>query len=153
MLEYLLIAFIVAVALVPLSHFRPSRRQRAVSQMREAAAIDGLFVEFRQLPGPEGRVSAPEGELIYYGLRLPAATTSGLSPGYWLRERDGWRAGQRPEITPGPPQELPEAVLAASVDGGSCGIYWVESAHQDDVACIGRALRQWCQQLAAQPTR
>ncbi len=50
-MTYLLIIFVIAVALAPLSHFVPSKRQRQIARMREYAAVHGLFVEFRGVPG------------------------------------------------------------------------------------------------------
>ncbi len=47
MLTYFIIIFVVALALAPLSHFLPSKRQRKVAGMREYAAVHGMFVEFR----------------------------------------------------------------------------------------------------------
>jgi hypothetical protein len=52
-LTYLLIILVIAIALAPLSHFVPSKRQREVARMREYAAVNGLFVEFRGVPGAD----------------------------------------------------------------------------------------------------
>ena len=54
MLTFLLIVFVIALALAPLGHFVPSKRQRAIARMREYAAVHGLFVEFRDLPVQAG---------------------------------------------------------------------------------------------------
>jgi len=56
---YLLIIFVIALALAPLSHFVPSKRQRKVVCLREYAAVHGLFVEFRTLPGVKVAASHP----------------------------------------------------------------------------------------------
>lgn len=147
MLSYLLIIFIVFLALAPLTHFLPSKRQRQLARMREAAALDGLYVEFRQLPGPAQRLPERPGDMIYYGLRLPAAAADGLQTGHWVRDADDWRAGQRPYRTPEILQDLPLDVLAAGVDSGSCGVYWKESSNEEDVAAISEVLHRWRQQL------
>ena len=79
-MKYLLILFIIALALAPLTHFLPSKRQRKVAGLREYAAVHGLFVEFRKLPGSEReavRARTPIGAIR----RKPAACrSSSLSP-------------------------------------------------------------------------
>ena len=50
-----LILFVIALALAPLWHFLPSKGQRKAARMREHAAVQGLFVEFRELPGAAKR--------------------------------------------------------------------------------------------------
>ena len=75
-MKYLLIVFIIFLALAPLSHFVPSKRQRKIARLREYAAVHGLFVEFRHLPGSsrEGSPARASGQqIIYYGKRLPPA--------------------------------------------------------------------------------
>ena len=62
MLTYFLIIFVIAVALAPLGHFLPSKRQRKVARMREYAAVHGMFVEFRALPDVGG---TPLSELLF----------------------------------------------------------------------------------------
>ena len=39
-MTYLLIIFVIALALAPLSHFVPSKRQREIARLREYAAVD-----------------------------------------------------------------------------------------------------------------
>ena len=42
-MTYFLIALLVALAIAPLLHFLPSKRQRKQAQLRERAALSGLF--------------------------------------------------------------------------------------------------------------
>ena len=82
-LKYLLIVFVIALALAPLSHFVPSKRQRHIARLREYAAVHGLFVEFRSLPGT-ARERA-DGHTIYYaGLPCQGGQPPGLAA-RWLR--------------------------------------------------------------------
>lgn len=149
---WLLILFVVAIALVPLLHFAPSKRQRAIAGMRERAAIDGLFVEFRQAPGGQGR-PLPNGvqsqDLIYYGKRLPAAKKRARLNHSWRRDNEGWLAVGGyvpvPELFAG----LPDSAVAASVDPDSCGIYWNESGGVEAVSEIASLLDRWAEQLGA----
>lgn len=151
-MSYLIIAVVVLLALAPLSHFVPSRRQRREASLREAAAVAGLFVEFRDLPlsggaresGPSRR---PRANAIYYGLRLRPSRGRERRRGSWLREGDDWRPAGDRQVPPEPLRELPGTVLAASVDEGSCGVYWREDGDLETVAGIHRALAAWADQL------
>ena len=127
MLTYLFIAFVIMVALAPLTHFMPSKRQRAVASMREYAAVHGLFVELRRPPTGPGVPAPPDGEVIYYGKRLPLSLKQEPTPCQWVREEGQWRAVDRRTAVPEAVQSLPGEAFAASLDGGSCGAYWVES--------------------------
>lgn len=146
-MTYLLIIFVIALALAPLSHFVPSKRQREVARMREYAAVHGLFVEFRGLPGAAvGRLRERDpdgGETIYYGKRLPPAKRKGEKQRAWLREGDAWVGLERRSEVPPQLLELPPEVLAASVEEGSCGVYWRESGGVEAVARITQVLGTW----------
>ncbi len=154
-MEYLIIILVIAIALAPLSHFVPSKRQRAVAGMRETAAIKGLFVEFRQLPARSGAPGtgtdrANDG-VIYYGKRLPPPRGSGPRRGSWLQGQDGWCSVKGGDKAPEILQRLPPQVLAASVDEGSCGIYWRESGGTEELAIIIDTIGLWADSL--QPVR
>lgn len=148
-MTYLLIIFVVAVALAPLSHFVPSRRQREIARLREYAAVHGLFVEFRGLPGAiaGGTRQAAGGQTIYYGQRLPASRKKSADAQAWLREGESWRALERGTDIPLVLGELPPQVLAASADEHSCGAYWRESGGVEVVEQIRQALEAWSGQL------
>ena len=93
-MNYLLIAFIILVALAPLTHFLPSKRQRRQAAMREAAALGGLFVEFRSLPGAAGgRAPQAQQDVIYYGRRLAPSKGRGSRRGAWLQRDGEWLPG------------------------------------------------------------
>jgi len=147
-LTYIIIALIVALALAPLTHFLPSKQQRRQARMREAAAVRGLFVEFRQLPGNDGAVQrVPRSGTIYYGLRLKPSRGKTRRRGAWLRQDGEWRALGERLPAPAALQALPPEVLAAGVDEASCGVYWQESGDEDNVVQIQRALADWAQLL------
>ena len=151
-MKYLLILFIIAVALAPLSHFMPSKRQRQQARMRETAAVNGLFVEFRTLPGStSGRqpAAADSGRVIYYGKRLPSSLRERPRRAAWIRDETGWRGLEAGRRTPAILQALPVSVPAASVDEGSCGVYWQEDGGEEEVKEIVRALEAWVAILEA----
>jgi hypothetical protein len=153
-LKYLLIIFVIAIALAPLSHFAPSKRQRQIARLREYAAVHGLFTEFRSLPGSAaGRARSRDQaghETIYYGKRLPPSKhRRGQQGCAWLREQGDWVSLGPRVPAPALLRELPAEILAASVDEGSCGVYWRESGGVELVAQITRILTLWSEELRA----
>lgn len=147
---YLLIALVIGLAIAPLLHFLPSKRQRALAGLREAAAVGGLFVEFRDMPdsgSAERRPPAVERQLIYYGLRLPPSRGKESRSGAWVRAEEGWRAARGRAAVPPVLLEMPAEILAASVDEGSCGVYWRESGDVDTVHTIRRLLGLWAEHV------
>ncbi|MBA6412100.1 hypothetical protein H2508_03140 [Parahaliea sp. F7430] len=147
-MTYLLIAVIVGLALAPLSHFLPSRQQRKQANLRETAALQGMFVEFRNLPQLAKTQAKPDSRVIYYGFRLKASRSKAPRKGAWQRDEQGqWRPlGQRLAV-PEALMQMPAEVLAASVDEGSCGIYWREAGEQSTVIQIREKLGAWAEQL------
>jgi hypothetical protein len=143
MLTYLLIILVIALALAPLGHFLPSKRQRELARMREYAAVHGLFVEFRNAPTLGGARRVRPREVIYYGKRLPAALATPIESATWVRREDGWRCVGSRQPVPAPVAELSTEVLAASIDPSSCGVYWTESDGEAGVEQIRLALERW----------
>lgn len=143
-MSYLIVLLVVALAAAPLLHFAPSKRQRRVARLREHAALSGLFVEFRNLPeGVTAATSGSKGNVIYYGYRLPPPKRNEQRAGVWAPFADGWRAvGQR---RPVPPMlgQLPADVQAASLDNGSCGVYWQERGEEQEIDVIAGTLKAW----------
>ena len=150
-MKYLLILFVIALALAPLSHFIPSKRQRRIANLREYAAVHGLFVEFRTLPGAdknrERSVIAPRGDIIYYGKRLRPRRTDAVQSASWIYSAQGWRSLGRRTSPPDQLLQLPDNILAASVQESSCGIYWQESGEQAQVEQIRQVLESWAEAL------
>jgi hypothetical protein len=146
MLTSLLILFVVALAIAPLLHFLPSKRQREIASIREYAAVHGLFVEFRHAPSEEP-VTGPIKNLIYYGKRLPTSRVNALDSCAWIRTQSGWRSVGRRLPVPVPVQELPVEIVAASVDQFSCGVYWTEAEGERGVEQIRQMLERWCELL------
>ncbi len=144
-MKYLLIVFVIFLALAPLSNFIPTRRQRLVARLREYAAVHGLFVEFRNPPGQGDAASRPTGSggLIYYGKRIPPGRGAPVGRGAWVRDVDGWRARERPGPVPSPLAKLPETVGLATLDEGSCGVFWAEEGGEEVVEQIRQVLAEW----------
>lgn len=147
MWTYIFIAVVVALAVAPLLHFLPTRTQRRQAAFRETAALGGLFVEFRDLPGYAPRLermSRSERQVLYYGVRLPAARRGARARQSWWRVDDTWRAGpERLRELPPALRGLPSQVLAASVDNSTCGVYWRESGDAADVQKIIHCVTAW----------
>lgn len=148
---YGLIALLILLAMAPLWHFMPSRRQRLQAGLREAAALEGLFVEFRDLPLPAARLQrmpASERQVLYYGRRLRRSRGGHRSPAAWWRDKEQW--AQRPvarDPTPAVAMDMPSAVLALGLSEDSCGCYWREEGDRDTVQSIARLLHAWAGSL------
>ncbi len=147
MLTYVLIVFILLLALAPLLHFRPNKRQRSLARMREYAAVNGLRVEYRTFPADERNRRPPEGDVIFYGLRLSPDDRRATLRAVWVKDSGGWRSLGRRVPVPPALHTLPEACLAATVDEAGCGVYWVESGGVQQVATIREALLAWAETL------
>ena len=146
MLTYLFILFVIALAIAPLTHFLPSKRQRNVAGLREYAAVHGMFVEFRHAPGRVA-VSGPVGDVIYYGKRLPSSRANTIESGSWTRDQQGWRSVGPRRPVPAPLADLSAEIIAASVDQFSCGIYWRETEGEEGVEHIRQILERWIELL------
>ena len=147
---YALIIFVVALAIAPLLHFAPSRRQRAQARLRETAAIAGLFVEFRDLPLPPAqlqRMPASERQVIYYGRRLRASRGAPRARTAWWRAGDEWRRERGVPEVPEWADELPATVLALGLSESSCGCYWREEGDEETVREIAARLAAWGSEL------
>ncbi len=149
-LEILLILFVIAVALAPLTHFLPSKRQRQVAKLREYAAVHGLFVEFRNLPGSDISITGSAQraqQMIYYGKRLPPSRREPRSRLAWLPGERGWKGQGHRQPAPACSEKFPAHILASSQEEGSCGVYWLEPGTEQDVQCIVDALEAWAEEL------
>ncbi len=145
-MTYLLIALLIGLAIAPLMHFMPSKRQREQAQLRERAAVSGLFVEFRDLPGKAealARMPAADRQVIYYGRRLAPSRGKERRAGSWVRTGNDWQpVGSRLPV-PASLSDMGPEILGASVDEGSCGVYWREQGDTDTVERIVAALEAW----------
>ena len=145
-MSWLIILLVVALALAPLLHFMPSKRQRRVASLRQHAALQGMFVEFRQLPEGSAERLGPDvsgGNTIYYGRRLAPPRRGESRSGTWLCLDGRWQALHRHLPVPGSLGDLADIACAASVDTGSCGIYWNEAGDEGDIDRIRDALMTW----------
>ena len=88
-MSYFWIAVVVLAAVSPLISMMPTRRQRKVARLRESAALSGLYVELKPLPGV-----LEEGQTIaFYGCRRGKQDRSAL-PALYLHVNDAWRASR-----------------------------------------------------------
>ena len=148
-MNYLLIAFALLMALAPLTHFLPSKRQRLQVKLREAAAVSGLFVEFRDLPGSSRKQPPLRPEVIYYGLRLRASKGRPRRRSAWLQQDGEWRSVGPGQAEPLPTilRQCPVAILAASMHEDSCGLYWQETGDSASVEEMAAVLKDWSAQI------
>lgn len=143
---------VIFLAIAPLMHFRPSKRQREQASLRETAALAGLFVEFRDLPLAAERLArlpASERQLLYYGLRLPPSRDEPRRRQAWHRESFGWQSQNGRQEPPAIAAALPPVVPAFGVSENSCGVYWQEQGDEHLVREIAGLLQDWKAQIAA----
>lgn len=139
-MSYLLIVLIVMVALSPLIKAMPTRRQRRIADLRQAAAICGLFVQYRQSP-LEPADAPPR---VFYGRhrrREDCRVGGGVSyrrldPG-WMPVKGEWPL-TRIELL----NTLPAGVSLASEDLQEAGVFWDEQGQQQDVERIDQVLKE-----------
>jgi hypothetical protein len=134
-MSYLLILVVVLVAVSPLLTMMPSRRQRQLANLRQAAASAGLYVQFqRDLPG--------EREAVLYGCRRQRGDRP-TALGTYVREGSGWRAkdGLWPEDRLALLADLPGGVSEIREEMGGVIALWDEHGEAEEVQAIARVLR------------
>ena len=143
---FIIIAVIVLLALAPLWHFRPTRGQRRQARLRETAAMNGLFVEFRDLPLPPARrerLPAAERQVLYYGCRLRPRRGDPVARVVWWREGEDWSSMPPRSALPLQASRMPAAVLAMDTSAASCGAYWRVEGDEQTVEQLAALLRDW----------
>jgi hypothetical protein len=150
-LTWLIIIGIMVMALAPLWHFMPSKRQRHQATLRETAALNGLFVEFRDLPLPAARLArmpAAERQVLYYGCRLRPSRAAPSERHTWFRDADSWVALKGRLPVPDLASKLPDSVLALESGRASCGVYWRENGGEAEVLSLAETLCSWRDELS-----
>jgi hypothetical protein len=139
-MSYFLIILIVMVALSPLVKAMPTRRQRRIADLRQAAAISGLFVQYRQSP-LEPADAPPR---LFYGRhrrREDARIGGGVS---YRHDAAGWMSvkGEWPPVKMNLLERLPTGVSLASEDLLEAGVFWDEQGQTEDVESIHWVLNE-----------
>ena len=145
-MSYAIVIIVVLVALAPLWQFMPTKGQRRVAKLRETAALEGLFVEFRDLPLAAeklARLPASERQVLYYGIRLKPSRGEPRARRAWVYEKGEWRSEPLGSPEPEALSQLPDVVLAASISEASCGVFWREEGDEDRVRDIAVSLKEW----------
>lgn len=149
-MKYLIVIAVIGLAIAPLLHFLPSKRQRALAGLREQAAVAGLFVEFRDLPGADReyrRQPANVRQVIYYGIRLPPSRDDGPRSGSWRQRDQSWQPLDSAGSPPSALTQMPAEILAGSIDESSCGVYWREEGNTATVDEVIRLLDVWREEI------
>jgi hypothetical protein len=137
-LTWVLIIFVVMVALSPLLSMRPSRRQRQLAAFREQAALAGLVVQLQQLPQ-----SPDSGLQPFYSRRRPREDNQPRSSVVYRRTAQGWLSAQG-KIAPEEAELLaamPAGVSHVSSTKACVGVFWDETGSVADLEQIDRLLR------------
>lgn len=176
-MTWLIIAAVLLAAFGPVLWLLPSRRDRRLAAMRQAARQAGLVVELVRIPktnpSAEDRVSAggvirdPVRECAAYALPLPRSLkfvpslrllwAEGSDDGPW----PGWSYNPRPDmrnprLAPTLARiepllgTLPEDVAGLEITPRRVVVFWLESADSDagDVAGLAVALGEFGERLA-----
>lgn len=136
-MPYLLIALVVLVALSPLISMMPSRRQRRLANLRQAAASAGLYVQF-----DNAGAARSESPGVLYGCRRQRGDAP-AQPAVYRREAAGWQADsghwsqQRLEML----DSLPGGVSEIRDEPAGIAVLWDETGERNDVELIARVLR------------
>lgn len=142
-MAYWIIAGVLLVALAPLQHFWPSKRQRRLAGLREHAALSGLYVELRKLPihrKVQIRISEDDARFwVFYGLRVAPKQTPAV--GSWLRSESQWVQLTGDGDLPSSLQELPEGCDIVSITPGSIGFFWAEKGDSATIDQASECLR------------
>ena len=134
---WLLIIFIVFLALSPLLALMPTRRQRQVAGLRQMAALAGLRVQLRAPPGAAGE----QGLVACYSLPVAA--------GQYLQQVGGYRntgaEWQRLDPLSGalPARllaELPRGVSHLLLVPEQVAVFWDERGSNEDIQRIKQVL-------------
>jgi hypothetical protein len=134
-MSYLLILVVLVVALSPLFSMLPSRRQRHIARLRQAAATSGLYVKLER--------GDDDVETVFYGCRRQRGD-AGAAPASALRGAEGWaiEGGDWPGERLALLGELPEAVMQVREDRQGIGVFWNEQGSPEDVHQIAAVLRK-----------
>jgi hypothetical protein len=136
-LTWLLIVFIVFVALAPLMTMMPTRQQKQLANIRQAAAVAGLQVQLHEPPG----LGANKRLMACYGLR--AGHRQRLTPtGSFVREGESWRnLDRRGTVLPNTAgHTFPEGVSHLVVAPDQVLAFWDEHGDTGDIDTIKSGL-------------
>ncbi len=153
-MKYLFFLFAFVMVLGPLTHIIPSARQRQIARFRERVAVEGMFVEFRNLPAFKaipGAAAPVDVQVVYYGRRLAPSRGEPRERRSWLWRNGEWLAIGHRDAMPPLLVQLPAQVQAVGYDENSCGAYWLESDQDHDVTVIIDAISAWATDLSEGP--
>ena len=141
MSPYLLIGLLLLVALSPLISIMPTRRQRRLAALRQAAASAGLYVQFDRA-GDSADTPPGEPRAVLYGCRCQRGDARG-EPGVYRREDDQWQAsaGNWPAARLEALLQLPAGVSEIRDDMAGIAVLWDELGEPEDVQVIAQVLR------------
>ncbi len=137
-MSYFWIALILLVALSPLLKAMPTRRQRLIADLRQTAALAGLYVQFRQSP-LEPADAPPK---VFYGRRRTREhALVGVAASY-RREGDGWACinGRWPASRLARLAALPSGVSVLIENIQGVGVFWDEQGSSEDVTGLAQLL-------------
>ena len=137
-MTWVLIVFVVMVALSPLLSMRPSRQQRRLAALREQAALAGMVVQLQPLPDIPDSGLQP-----FYSRRRPREDKQPYPSVVYRRAAQGWLIGYRevPAEVAEPLAAMPEGVSHVTASTAGIGVFWDETGSTQDLEQIDSQLR------------
>lgn len=140
-LKFLLIVFVVMVALSPLLSMMPSRQQRRLAGLREQAAALGLSIQLLDLP----TLAGSEPLQPFYRRQRREQEPRGEDRQMFLRRESRWvlnsrtvSAAQNVRLA-----QFPASVRGLMIDTDGAGVFWDESGDLQELEAIYDLLARW----------
>ena len=137
-MAWVLIIFVIFVALSPLLSMRPSRRQRHIADLRQQAAIGGMLVQLQPLPQ-----TTDSGLRPFYSRRRVRQEDQARPSVIYRRTAQGWLSAQQkiaPRVRP-LLAAMPAGVSHVSDTDLAVGAFWDENGSEDDLQQIDKLLQ------------
>ena len=93
-MEYLIIIFVIFIALSPLISMRPSPKKLKQARLRQTAATLGMVVTFSDMPA-RYKSDKPQKGICYRLLRQGKRIKQAPSPATYQRSNEGWLRDSR----------------------------------------------------------
>ncbi len=160
----LIVILLILIAAGPIMWLRPTPLQKKQIRLRQLAMSKGLKVELRPPPGEANRDESNFGWVAYTLARAPESA-KGKKPRQWTLFRSGyehelnyhgiwrWLGDKKYLLGGGVPQlldNLPESIVALSINPGGGTAFWREQGDEAEVLAIELALKALLEQELAQ---
>ena len=142
MITYLIIIFIVAVAIAPLASALPSRAQRREAHLRSYASSLGLTIKFEPAPDVPARFRfEPSPHLVAYRLRDANVEKDARKELLLINVGGQWIDSFTESVVQLSGHDGPTGAELATVNRGVATVFWNERGDDDDVDRLHQLLK------------